>query len=95
MYDTNLIYCKTCVKWLLKNRQNEDLNDKWWHNEGRKYCRMLPLEHSAIPLTCIKRKLVLKTNLIFFESGRFFTRFTVYFFMKMFRYGILLQLQTT
>ena len=30
-----------------------------------------PLEHSAILLTCIKRQLVLKTNLCFFESGRF------------------------
>ena len=26
-----------------KNRQNKDLNDKWYNNEGRKYCRMLPL----------------------------------------------------
>ena len=25
-----------------------------FNNEGRKYCRMLPLEHSAILLTCIK-----------------------------------------
>ena len=30
------------------------------HNEGRKYCRMLPLEHSAILSTCIKPILVLK-----------------------------------
>ena len=37
------------------------LNDKWWLNEGRKYCRILPLEHPAILLTCIKRQLVLKT----------------------------------
>ena len=22
-------YCKTCLKWPLKNRQNKDLNDKW------------------------------------------------------------------
>ena len=48
-------YSKTCLKRPLKNRQNKDLNDKWWHNEGRKYCRMLPLEHSAILLTCIKQ----------------------------------------
>ena len=48
-------YSKTCVKWPLKNRQNKDFNDKWWLYEGRKYCRMLPLEHSAILLTCIKR----------------------------------------
>ena len=38
-----LHYSKTCVKWPLKNRQNKDLNDKWYINEGRKYCRMLPL----------------------------------------------------
>ena len=31
---------------------------------------MLPLEHSAILLTCIKRQLVLKTILVFFLSGR-------------------------
>ena len=32
---------------------------------------MLPLEHSAIFLTCIKRQLVLKSNFCRFESGRF------------------------
>ena len=45
---------KTCVKRPLKNRQ-KGLNDNWYLNEGQKYCRMLPLEHSAILLTCIKR----------------------------------------
>ena len=34
-------YSKTCLKWPLKNRQNKDVNDKWYLNEGRKYCRML------------------------------------------------------
>ena len=24
-----LMYCKTCVKWPLKNTQNKDLYDKW------------------------------------------------------------------
>ena len=38
-----------------KNRQNKDLIDKWELNEGQKYCRMLQVEHSAIPLTCIKQ----------------------------------------
>ena len=33
-------------------------------NEGQKYCSVLPLEHSAILLTCIKRFSV------FFLSGR-------------------------
>ena len=65
-------YSKTRLKRLLKNRQNRGANDKWYLNEGQKYCRMLPLEHSAIFLTCIKRKLVLKTKfLVFFLSGRF------------------------
>ena len=48
-------YSKTCLKRPLKNKQNKDLNDKWLLNEGQKYCRMLPLGHSAILLTCIKR----------------------------------------
>ena len=46
-------YSKTCVKLPLKTTQNKDLNDKWLRNEVRKYCRMLPLEHSAILLTSI------------------------------------------
>ena len=41
-------YSKTCLKQALNKRQNKDLNDKWWFNEGQKDCRMLPLEHSAI-----------------------------------------------
>ena len=44
-------YSKVRVKRPLKNRQNKDLYDKWQLNEGVKYCRMLPLEHSAILLT--------------------------------------------
>ena len=46
-------YSKTCLKRPLKFRQNKDLNDKWYLNAGRKYCRMLA--HSAILVTCIKR----------------------------------------
>ena len=55
------MFSKTCLKRSLKNRPNEGLKDKWLLNEGRKYCRMLPLEHSAILLTCIKQLSVLKT----------------------------------
>ena len=47
-------YSKTCLKRPIKNRQNEDLNDKLYLNECRKYYR-IPLEHSAILMTCIKR----------------------------------------
>ena len=35
------VYSKTCLKWPLKNRQNKGLKDKWYLDEGRKYCRML------------------------------------------------------
>ena len=65
------MYSNPCVKRILKIRQNKDVNDKWKPNEGRKYCRMLRLEHSAIRLTCIKPQLVLKTIFCLFESGRF------------------------
>ena len=51
----HLLYSKPCLKQPLKNRQNKDLNDKLKLNEGQKYSRMLPLEHSAILLTCIKQ----------------------------------------
>ena len=44
--ERRVVYSKTCVKRPLKNK---DIFDKWKLNEG------LPLEHSAILLTCIKR----------------------------------------
>ena len=37
---TRFSYGKTCAKRPLKTRQNNDLTDKWWHNEGQMYCRM-------------------------------------------------------
>ena len=39
------------------------LNDNWLINDGRKYCRMLPLEHSGILLTCIKARIFLLVDL--------------------------------
>ena len=48
-------YSKICVKRPIKNRQNKELDDKSQHDEGQKYCRMLPLEHSVILLTNIKQ----------------------------------------
>ena len=35
-----------------KNKQTKGLNEKWLLNKGQKYCRMLPLEHSAIEAFC-------------------------------------------
>ena len=49
------MYSKTCVKRPLKNRQNKDLNDKWYLNERSKVLQNALLEHSAILLTYIKR----------------------------------------
>ena len=60
------MYSKTCVKWPPKNRQNKDLNDKRYLNEGRNFCRMLPLEHSVILLTCIKRYRNLENQILVF-----------------------------
>ena len=40
-YSPIVKYSKTCLKRPIKNRQNEDLKDKWQPNEGQKYCRML------------------------------------------------------
>ena len=83
-----VIYSKTCVKRPLKNRQNKALNDRWLLNEGRKYCRMLPLEHSAILLTCIKRSLGLKPIFGLFESGRV-TQVLLYVCVILFTLGFL------
>ena len=41
MFKSFFMYSKTCVKQPLKNRQNKELNDQWWLDKDRKYCRML------------------------------------------------------
>ena len=46
-------YSATCFKQPLKRSPQIDFKDQLSHNAGRKYCRMLPLEHSAILSTCI------------------------------------------
>ena len=50
------LYCKTCVKQPLKNRQNKDLKDKI--NRSLMKVESIP----AILLTYIKQLSVLKTN---------------------------------
>ena len=51
-----IYYSKTCLKGSLKKDKTKILmTNGSLMNEGQKYCRMLPLEHSAILLTCIKR----------------------------------------
>ena len=45
---------KNLFKAATQNRQNKGLKDQLSLNAGRKYCRMLQGEHSAMLLTCIK-----------------------------------------
>ena len=65
-----MMYSKTCLKRPLYNRQNKDLNDKWQLNEGQKYCRMLPFEHSAILWPALSDNRSSKTFFGLLESGR-------------------------
>ena len=46
-------------------------------NAGQKYCRMLPLEHSAILLTFIKLPFVIKTFVLSIFEWPLKTGFTV------------------
>ena len=66
------MYSKTCVKRPLSKRQKYGFQDQLSLNTGQKYCRMLPLEHSAILSTFIKLPVVIKTFDCLFLSGRFF-----------------------
>ena len=55
------IYGKNTLKRPLKKKTKVDFQDQLLLNAGQKYCRMLPLEHSAILLTCIELPFVTKT----------------------------------
>ena len=57
----DLEYSKTCVKRPLSKRPKNGFQDQLSVNAGQKYCRMLPLEHSAILLTFIKVPFSIKT----------------------------------
>ena len=51
---------KTDLKRPLKKKTKNGFQDQLSLNAGQKYCRMLPLEHSAILLTFIKLPFVIK-----------------------------------
>ena len=57
-------YSKTCLKWPPSKRQKIGFQDQLLLNAGQKYCRMLPLEHSAILSIFIKLPFI---NKIFFS----------------------------
>ena len=52
--------------------------DQFSLNAGQKYCRMLPLEHSAILLTFIMLPFVVKTFVLSFLEWLFYTGFTAH-----------------
>ena len=60
------LYSKTCVKRPLSKRQKIGFQDQLLLNEGRKYCRMLQGEHSAILSTFIKLPFVFKICFVYF-----------------------------
>ena len=64
------LYSKTCLKQPLKKKTKIDFQDRLSLNAGQKYCRMLPLEHSAILLTFIKLPFAIKTFVLSILSGR-------------------------
>ena len=55
-----LIYSKTCLNNHSKRRLKFSFQDQLLLNAGQKFCRMLPLEHSAILLIFIKLPFVIK-----------------------------------
>ena len=71
-------YSKTCVKQPLSKRLKIGFQDQLSLNAGQKYCRMLPLEHSAILLTLIKLPSFIKIFVLSIFEWPFYTGFTVY-----------------
>ena len=55
------MYGKICLKRSLKKKLKIVFHDQVSLNAGQKYCRMLPLEHSAILSTFIKLPFDIKT----------------------------------
>ena len=70
-------YSKTCVKQPLSKRPKFDSQDQLSLNAGQKYCRMLPLEHSAILSTFIKLQIGIKIFVLSIFERLFYTGFTV------------------
>ena len=55
-----LNYSRTCLKRPIKKKTKIDFQDRLFLNAGKKYCRMLLGEQSAILLTFIKLSFVMK-----------------------------------
>ena len=68
---------KTCVKRPLSKRQKMSFQDQLSINAGRKYCRMLQGEHSAILSTFIKLPFIIKIFVLSIFEWLFYIGFTV------------------
>ena len=68
---------ETCVKRPLSKRPKNGYQDQLSLNAGQKYCRMLPLEHSAILSTFIKLPFVIKIFVLSIFECLFYTGFTI------------------
>ena len=66
-----------CLKQPLKKKTKIVFQDRLSLNAGQKYCRMLPLEHSAILLTFIKLPFAIKTLVLSIFEWPLKTGFTV------------------
>ena len=75
------MYSKTCVKWPLSKRPKIGFQDQLLLNAGKKYCRMLQVEHSAILLTFIMQSIVIKLFVLSIFEWLFYTGFTVNCFL--------------
>ena len=66
-------YSKTCVKQPLAKRPKIGFQAQLWLNAGKKYCRMLQGEHSAIFSTFIKLPIVIKIFVLSIFELPFYT----------------------
>ena len=71
-------YSKTCLRRPLKKKTKIGFQDRFSLNAGQKYCRMLPLEHSAILLTFIKLPFASKVFVLSIFEWLLKTGYTVY-----------------
>ena len=67
---------------LLTKRPKNGFQDRLSLNAGQKYCRMLPLEHSAILSTFIRLPFFIKTFALSIDKWPFYTGFTVVHCLK-------------
>ena len=69
-----IAFSKTCVKRPLSKRLKIDFQDQLRLNAGRKYCRMLQGEHSALLSTFIRLPWALRLSIL---EWLFYASFTV------------------